>query len=310
MTHSSLPPSPLPGTETVDPRYSPLDTWPPTTRLEAMWEGQMAAVAAVRPALPAIAAAAEAAARRLAAGGRLVYAGAGTSGRIGVQDGAELPPTFNWPQERIVMLMAGGAVAFTRSIENAEDDSSAAEAAVAEHAIGADDVVLGVAASGSTPFTTTAILAARGRGALTIGISNSAGGKLLVAAEHPILVETGAEVVAGSTRMKAGTAQKVVLNLFSTEVMIALGRVHQGLMVDMQAKNAKLRLRAIRMLRTLTGAADDALEVALATAGGNVKTAVLVLAGLDRGTAEARLAAHSGHLRAALAGLPPRGIGR
>ncbi len=296
------PPS-LPATETVDPRYTALDTWPPLFRLEAMWEGQMAAIAAVRPALPGIAAAAEAAARRLGTGGRLVYAGAGTSGRIGVQDGAELPPTFDWPQARIVMLMAGGEVAFTRSIENAEDDRAAAEAAVVEHAIGGNDVVLGVAASGSTPFTTAAIRAARARGALTIGISNSAGGALLTAAEHGILVETGAEVVAGSTRMKAGTAQKVVLNLFSTEVMIALGRVHQGLMVDMQAKNAKLRLRAIRMLRTLTGAAEDALEAALATAGGNVKTAVLVLQGLDRAAAEARLAAHGGHLRAALAGL-------
>ncbi len=303
MTQNTPSRTALPGTEAVDPRYEGLDVWPPHTRLEAMWEGQMAAIAAVRPALPAIAAAADAAARRLAAGGRLVYAGAGTSGRIGVQDGAELPPTFDWPQSRIVMLMAGGEVAFTRSIENAEDDSAAAATAVAEHAIAASDVVLGVAASGSTPFTTAAIRTARARGALTIGISNSAGGKLLVEAEHPILVETGAEVVAGSTRMKAGTAQKVVLNLFSTEVMIALGRVHQGLMVDMQAKNAKLRLRAIRMLRTLTAADDAALESALATAGGNVKTAVLVLHGLDRGGAEARLAAHGGHLRAALAGL-------
>ncbi|MCX7380531.1 MAG: N-acetylmuramic acid 6-phosphate etherase [Alphaproteobacteria bacterium] len=293
---------PLPGTETLDPRYTHLDTWPPSARIEAMWEGQMAAVAAVRPALPAIAAASAAAATRLAAGGRLVYAGAGTSGRIGVQDGAELPPTFDWPVERIVMLMAGGAAAFTRSIENAEDDGAAAEAAVAEHGIGANDVVLGVAASGSTPFTTAAIRAARARGALTIGISNSAGGTLLAAAEHAILAETGAEVVAGSTRMKAGTAQKVVLNLFSTEVMIALGRVHQGLMVDMLAKNAKLRQRAIRMLRTLTGAPDAALEAALATADGNVKIAVLVLQGLDRTAAEALLTVHGGHLRAALAG--------
>ncbi len=293
----------LPGTETVDPRYAHLDLWPPQARLEAMWEAQLAAVAAIKPALPVLAAAATAAAARLGRGGRLVYAGAGTSGRIGVQDGAELPPTFDWPVERTILLMAGGDAAFTRSIENAEDDRAAAEAAVAAHLIGPDDVMLGVAASGSTPFTVAAIAAARARGALTIGISNSAGGTLLAAAEFAILAETGAEVVAGSTRMKAGTAQKIVLNLFSTEVMVALGRVHRGLMVDMQAKNDKLRLRAVRMLRTLTGREDAALEAALAEAGGRVKTAVLVLEGLDRVAAEALLAAHGGILRAALAGL-------
>jgi N-acetylmuramic acid 6-phosphate etherase len=294
----------LPATETVDPRYESLDLWDPLTRLAAMWEGQMAAVASVRPALPALAAATRAAAARLAGGGRLIYAGAGTSGRIGVQDGAELPPTFDWPVERVVMMMAGGDVAFTRSIENAEDDAAAAEAEVARLDVGPADVVVGVAASGSTPFTTAAIRAARARGALTVGVANSAGGSLLAAAEHAILAETGAEVVAGSTRMKAGTAQKIVLNLFSTEVMIALGHVHRGLMVDMQAKNAKLRLRAVRMLRTLTGREDAALEAALAAAGGKVKTAVLVLAGLDRAAAEALLAANGGNLRAALAAVP------
>ena len=292
-----------PATETISPRFQDLDAWAPEAILNAMWEGQLAAVAAVRSALPALAAAAEEAMPRLSRGGRLVYAGAGTSGRIGVQDGAELPPTFDWPVERTILLMAGGDAAFTRSIENAEDDRAAAEAAVAAHLIGPDDVMLGVAASGSTPFTVAAIAAARARGALTIGISNSAGGTLLAAAEFAILAETGAEVVAGSTRMKAGTAQKIVLNLFSTEVMVALGRVHRGLMVDMQAKNDKLRLRAVRMLRTLTGREDAALEAALAEAGGRVKTAVLVLEGLDRVAAEALLAAHGGILRAALAGL-------
>ena len=293
----------LPGTEAVDPRYESLDRWAPGIRVEAMWEAQLAAVAAVRPALPAISAAAAAAAIRLGRHGRLVYAGAGTSGRIGVQDGAELPPTFDWPVERTIMLMAGGDGAFIRSIENAEDDREAAEAAVAAHGIGRADVMIGVAASGSTPFTVAAIQAARERGALTIGVSNSAGGTLLKAAEHAILAETGAEVLAGSTRMKAGTAQKIVLNLLSTEVMIALGRVHRGLMVDMQARNAKLRLRAVRMLRTLTGREDAALEAALAEAGGRVKTAVLVLEGLDRAHAEALLAEHGGKLRAALASL-------
>ena len=293
----------LPGTEAVDPRYESLDLWSPLTRVEAMWEAQLAAVAAVKPALPALAAAAEAAAARLAGGGRLIYAGAGTSGRIGVQDGAELSPTFDWPVDRTIMLMAGGDGAFTRSIENAEDDRAAAEAAVEAHEVGPLDVMVGLAASGSTPFTVAAVLAARARGALTIGVANSAGGTLLESVDHAILAETGAEVVAGSTRMKAGTAQKIILNLFSTEVMIALGRVHRGLMVDMRARNAKLRRRAVRMLRTLTGREDKALEDALVESGGRVKTAVLVLEGLDRGHAEALLAEHGGKLRSALASL-------
>ena len=290
----------LPATETILPRYADLDAWPAGDMLAAMWEAQLAAVAAVRPALPAIEAACVAAAARLATSGRLVMVGAGTSGRIGAQDGAELPPTFNWPQQRLLLLMAGGDIAFTKSVENAEDNSDAAIAAIAAHAVGRNDVVIGLAASGSTPFTTAAIIAARAAGALTIGMSNSAGGALLTAAEHPILVETGGEVIAGSTRMKAGTAQKVVLNLLSSTVMVLLGHVHRGLMVDMQAKNAKLRLRAVRMLRALTDCDDDAATAALAATDGRIKPAVLVVYGLDAAAADAALARHSGVLRRAL----------
>lgn len=292
-----------PTTESISPRFADLDRWPGNEVLLALWEGHLAAVAATRAALPAIAAAAEAALVRLAGTGRLVYAGAGTSGRIGVQDGAELPPTFDWPEDRLVLLMAGGAAAFTRSIENAEDDRAAARGDVAAHGIGADDVVIGIAASGSTPYTTTVIAESAGRGALTIGIANSAGGTLLAAAAYPILVETGAEAIAGSTRMKAGTAQKVVLNVFSTYVMVRLGRVHRGLMVDMNARNAKLRQRAVGMLRELSGEDEATVRAALDNAGGRVKTAVLVLRGLDRAGAELLLARHAGHLHAALAEL-------
>lgn len=301
-----MPPVPptavIPATEAINPRYRDIDAWDPLSALQAMWEAQMAAAAAVQPALPALAAAAEAAAHRLADGtGRLAYAGAGTSGRIGVQDGAELPPTFDWPQSRLVLLMAGGDQAFTRSIENAEDNREAGAAAVADHAIGPSDVVIGTAASGSTPYTTAVIQAARARGALTIGLANSPGGTLLAAAEHPILVETGAEAIAGSTRMKAGTAQKIVLNLLSSQIMIQLGRVHLGLMVDMQAKNEKLRLRALRMLRHLTGEADQTrLQSALAAADNKVKTAVLIVHGLDRPAAEASLLRNGNRLRLAL----------
>lgn len=292
-------------TESISPRFRELDRWPAAQVLLAMWEGQLAAVAAVRAALPALESAAEAALPRLARGGRLVYAGAGTSGRIGVQDGAELPPTFDWPEDRLVLLMAGGAAAFTRSVENAEDDRAAAQRDVAAHAIGGDDVAIGIAASGSTPYTTTVISECAQRGALTIGIANSPGGALLAAASHPILIETGAEVIAGSTRMMAGTAQKVVLNLFSTLVMVRLGRIHRGLMVDMNARNAKLRQRAVRMLHDLTGQDDAAIRAALDEAGGRVKTAVLILRGLDRASADSLLALHAGHLHAALAGLDP-----
>jgi N-acetylmuramic acid 6-phosphate etherase len=293
---------PVPATEEASPRTCDLDTWDDATILDALWEGQMAAIAAVRPALPAIAEAAAAAAARLGATGRLVYAGAGTSGRIGVQDGAELPPTFDWPEDRLVLLMAGGEAAFTRAIENAEDRRDLAEAAIAANRVGPEDVAIGLAASGTTPFTIACLQAARARGALTVGIANSPGAPLLAAAEHAILVATGPEAIAGSTRMKAGTAQKTVLNLFSTLLMVRLGRVYRGQMVDMLARNAKLRHRAVRMLIGLTGQDAEHVRRALEAAGGKVKLAVLLLEGLDRASAETLLAQHGGNLRAALAG--------
>jgi N-acetylmuramic acid 6-phosphate etherase len=295
--------SALPDTESVDPRYRDLDAWPAETALLALWEAQLAAVASVRPALPALARAAVAAAERLGRGGRLVYAGAGTSGRIAAQDGAELPPTFAWPRDRLVLLMAGGPAAFTSAIENAEDDETAARIAIESENITPDDVVVAVAASGSTPFTCACLREAAARGALTVAVGNSAGSRLLGLAAHPILAETGAEPVAGSTRMKAGTAQKVVLNLFSTLVMLQLGRVHAGLMVDMRAGNDKLRARGLRMLRRLTGADDAAARAALLLADGHVKLAVLLLRGLDVAAARALLARTHDRLRDALAEL-------
>jgi N-acetylmuramic acid 6-phosphate etherase len=293
----------LPSTEQISARFRDLDDWTPAAILAAMWEGQLAAIAAVQPALSQIEEAAAAIVARLSAQGRLIYAGAGTSGRIGVQDGAELPPTFNWPEDRLVLLMAGGAAAFTRAIENAEDDSAAGAAAIAAHGVGRQDVVIGIAASGSTPFTLSCLQAARAAGACTIAVANSANGAILQAAEYPILVETGVEVIAGSTRMKAGTAQKVVLNLLSSLVMIRLGHVYQGLMVDMVARNEKLRRRAERMLRDITGAEQPAIEAALLATGGRVKPAVLVLEGLDAASAEAALRRHGGSLRATLAAI-------
>jgi len=292
------------GTEMLDPRFETLDRWPVSAVLDGLLEAQLAAVAAVRAALPQMEAAIQAALPRLIAGGRIAYAGAGTSGRVAFQDGAELPPTFDWPAERLVFLMAGGERALSQAVENAEDDRDAATQAVAAARLGPDDILLALAASGATPYTLAATEAARERGCLTVGIANNRGAPLLAAAEFGILAETGAETVAGSTRLKAGTAQKVVLNLLSTTLMIRLGRVHAGLMVDMRATNAKLRRRAMRMLRTLTEASDERIAAALAEADGKVKLATLLLQGMGRADAEAALAAAGGHLRPVLAGRP------
>ena len=294
------PPAPLPATEATSPRFAMMDAWPSADILDALLEGQMAAVAAVRPALPALAAAAEAAAGRLRGGGRLAYAGAGTSGRIGVQDGAELAPTFDWPRGRLVLLLAGGEAALTQAVENAEDRGDLAREDVAAAGLGPSDVVVGLAASGATPYTLACLQAGRAAGALTIAVANSPGAPLLAAADHAVLIETGAEPIAGSTRMKAGTAQKVALNLFSTLLMTRLGRVYQGQMVDMVARNGKLRVRALRMLQGLTGCSPHAGSAALAQADGSVKTAVLILRGLSRSSAEAMLDRHNGQLRRVL----------
>ncbi len=298
-----------PATESADARFADLDAWPPETVLETLWESQLAAVAAVRSALNQLASACRAAAARLAEGGRIVYTGAGTSGRIAAQDGAELGPTFGWPAERILLLPAGGAEALVRAIENAEDNSEAAEKAVKEHAIGARDVVLAIAASGTTPYTVTFVALARQAGALTIGIANSPGMKLLSEAEFPILIETGAEAIAGSTRLKAGTAQKVAINLFSSLVMILLNHVYHGRMVDLEITNAKLAQRAVRTLAELTGTSEDSAAPLLARAEGNVKRALLLAHGLTPEQANQMLAQHRGNLRAALASLDPRSPG-
>ncbi len=295
----------LPGTESVDPRYLGLDSWPDAIVLDSLLESQLAAVAAVRAALPGIAAAAEAAAAALGRGGRLIYVGAGTSGRIAAQDGAELPPTFDWPRARLHLVIAGGPAAFVAASEGAEDDEDAARAAIAALSPTAEDVVIAVAASGGTPFTCAGLQAAGACGAVTIGIANTQGARLLALSRFPVLAETGAEPLAGSTRLKAGTAQKVALNLFSTLLMIKLGHVHDGLMVDMRPSNAKLRARAVRMLERLTGAAPEAAQSALDSGGGSIKLAVLLLRGLDAPAAQALLARHGGRLRPALKEIAP-----
>lgn len=288
-------------TERASPRYSGIDLWEPGEILDAMIEAQFAAVAATRAARPALERAARAMEARIRYRGRLVYAGAGTSGRLAVQDGAELMPTFSWPEQRLVLLMAGGKEALLRSIEGAEDEVSRAERLVREHVIDGKDALIAVAASGTTPFTLACLREAKRRGALTIGIANNPGTPVLLEADHPIWLDTGAEPIAGSTRLKAGTAQKIALNLLSTLVMILLGRVYQGLMVDVQAVNEKLVRRSEDMLVRLTGDSHEAARDALQHAHGSVKLAVMLLRGCKPEEGARLIDSAGGKLRSALA---------
>ncbi|MEU9165265.1 N-acetylmuramic acid 6-phosphate etherase [Streptomyces sp. NPDC048424] len=257
--------------------------------------------AAVAAQLPHIAAAIDAIAVRMARGGRLVYAGAGTAGRMGVLDASECPPTFNTGPADVVGLIAGGPSAMVKSVEGAEDSPELAAADLTALHIGPDDTVIGISASGRTPYAIGAVTFARTRGALTVGLSCNAGSALAAAAEHGIEVVVGPELLTGSTRLKAGTAQKLVLNLISTITMIRLGKTYGNLMVDMRSSNEKLRARARRIVALATGAPDAEIEAALTATGGEVKNAVLViLGGVDGPKAAELLSASHGHLRAAL----------
>jgi N-acetylmuramic acid 6-phosphate etherase len=287
-------------TEEVSPRYVDLDSWPTDEVVAAMYEGQLTAAAAVRGAIGAIAAAVEDAVPALQRGGRLVYAGAGTSGRIGVQDGAELTPTFDWPADRLVFAIAGGTQALLRSAEAAEDNEGAGAQAMADALIGENDVIIGISASGTTPFTVGALRAATVTGAVTIAVASNPAAPLFEVARHCILIETGNEVIAGSTRMKAGTVQKIVLNLFSTAVMVKMGRIYRGLMVDMRARNAKLRRRAETIVSVIARCPERDAARYLEQTDGDVKISVLLALGLDHGAAAQLLKRHGGNLRAAI----------
>ena len=290
-------------TESLNPRFSEIDSWPTSEAVEAMLEGQMAAIASIKSQTALIASAAEAAAERLKLGGCLVYVGAGTSGRVAIQDGVELGPTFGWPADRLVYLMAGGIDALVHSAEGAEDDGNDARSQIAARQIDRNDIVIGVAASGKTPYTVAAIQAAREAGALTIAIANNAETPLLTSAEYPLLAATGSEVIAGSTRMKAGTAQKAVLNLLSTAIMLRLGRVYRGLMVDMVISNDKLLNRAFGIVRTLSNVSEPVAIEAVHLANKDIKTAVLIALGQTPEAAADILQQQNGILRDAIAAL-------
>lgn len=266
-------------TEWISQRYADLDLWPLHDAVEAILEGQLAAAATVQTQSRAIAHAAEAAADRLRQGGRLIYAGAGTSGRLAVLDGVELGPTYDW--DRTVFAIAGGMDALLQSVEGAEDDAAAGEAVIRQASPTQADVMIGVAASGRTPFTVSAVRAAAAAQALTIGIAGNPGTPLIDLSDHAILLATGPEVVAGSTRMKAGTAQKITLNALSTAIMLRLGRIHAGLMVDMRATNAKLRARAAVIIAKIADIEPDSAWAALDAADGNIKRAVLIAMNIE-----------------------------
>jgi N-acetylmuramic acid 6-phosphate etherase len=287
-------------TEHISPRFVDLDSWSTSDMIAAMYDGQLAACAAVRPALPAINAAVDDAVAALRRGGRLVYVGAGTSGRIAVQDGAELRPTYDWPSERIVFVMAGGMQAVLQSVEGAEDDEEKAAEAIADAGVKEHDVVIAVAASGTTPFTIGALRSAAARGAVSIAVANNRGAPLFELALHRILIETGTEVLAGSTRMQAGTAQKIVLNIFSTAVMVKLGRVYRGLMVSMRASNAKLLRRAEVIVSQIVGCAESDAAEFVQRAEGDVKVAVLLGLGWEQTEAIEALLKHDGNLRSVI----------
>ncbi|HZG02596.1 MAG TPA: N-acetylmuramic acid 6-phosphate etherase [Streptomyces sp.] len=274
----------------------------PTLEIARIMNGEDATVpTAVAAQLPRIAAAIDATAARMARGGRLVYAGAGTAGRLGVLDASECPPTFNTDPSQVIGVIAGGPTALVRAVEGAEDRGDLAAADLDGLGLGPDDVVVGVSASGRTPYTVSAVEHARRLGALTVGLSCNAGSPLAAAAEHGIEVVVGPELLTGSSRLKAGTAQKLVLNMISTITMIRLGKTYGNLMVDVRASNEKLRARSRRIVSLATGAGDELIESALAATDGEVKNAILTILGEVDGPTAARLLEESGgHLRAAL----------
>ena len=290
-------------TETVLAINEDIERLPLDALLERLLTSQKAALDRVEKALPSIERAVEAAVPRLQAGGRLVYAGAGTSGRIGLQDGVELTPTFGVAPEKLVLLLAGGAGATTQAAEGAEDREDQARLDLLDYHPTERDVVIGVAASGNTPYTCAVVQLGREVGALTIGVSGNSESRLLQEAEFGICIPTGAEVLAGSTRMAAGTAQKVTLNLFSTALMTRLGHVYRGRMVDMRISNDKLQVRAERMVMELAGGTAEEAREALKLVQGNTKRAVLLRYGVALAEIEPLLERCQGNLHLALAGL-------
>lgn len=290
-------------TESVRPGLDDLDRRPIDELVRTLVEGQRAAQDAALAAVPALAAAADAIAARLQRGGRLFYLGAGTSGRLAILDASECPPTFNTPAELVVALIAGGPAAVQEAIEGAEDDAEAGAADLRAQGLRANDAVVGITASGRTPYVMGALRHARATGSYAVAIVNNAHSPLAEIADTAIELLTGPEVIAGSTRLCAGTAQKIALSTLSTAVMVRLGKTFGPYMVDVRATNAKLRRRALRMVQQITGADETACAAALEATHDRVKPAVvMLLAHCDAQAAERKLDAAAGRVREALAG--------
>ncbi|MEK9843324.1 N-acetylmuramic acid 6-phosphate etherase [Thalassospira sp.] len=287
-------------TEDFDSRFAGLDQWSDADFLMALWEGQMRAVASVGPILGDLATAANGIARRLGGGGRLVYVGAGTSGTVAWQDAMELGGTFGWPESHTIVMLAGGVQSAPNEFNGAEDDTSLAEREISQNNISENDAVIAIAASGATPYTVRALELARDRGAFTVGICNNPDGKILGVAETGIFLDSAPEVVAGSTRMGAGTAQKAALNILSTLVMNKLGRLFDNLMVGMRAENIKLRGRAVRIVSHIASCDAELASDALEKSDFDIRVAVLVTTGHSPDRAKEILALSNGNLRAAL----------
>jgi N-acetylmuramic acid 6-phosphate etherase len=289
-------------TEGVNPATVAIDQMTPMEIAQAMNAEDALIATAVQRELSQIAAAIESLADRLRSGGRLIVMGAGTSGRVGALDAYEIPPTFNLPQHQIMSRVAGASSPLVAG-EDREDSAEDGRADAAGVGVNSADAVIAVSASGSTPYALGGIAFARTQGALTIGIANNAGSPLASLVDIMIAPITGPEVIAGSTRLKAGTAQKMVLNMLSTGAMILLGKTYGNLMVDVQATNAKLRQRALGIVRRVTGLDEAVANAHLTAAEGETKTAILMArTGLTLPLARERLAAHGQNLRAALEG--------
>jgi N-acetylmuramic acid 6-phosphate etherase len=288
-------------TEELHGKARGLDMQPPLAVLATLTEAQIEAAIAVREALPALADASELAAGQLSSGGRLVYAAAGSSGLMALADGLELPGTFGIPRERIVILVAGGAASLQDLAGGPEDDEELARADIASAGVAGRDCVIAVSASGSTPYALAALAAARAAGARTIAIANNARAPLFDAADVAVHLPTPPEVIAGSTRMGAGTAQKIALNLFSTLLGVRLGHVHDGYMVGVRPDNAKLRARAAGIVAAIAACPESDAVAFLEKADGSVKAAVLMAAGVADADAADRILERAGRrLRPAL----------
>lgn len=288
-------------TESIHPGSHDLDTLDTESLVALIVRENRAAQEAVERAVETIARAVEIIVERLRSGGSLHYVGAGTSGRLGVLDSSEIPPTFGAPQSLVRGHIAGGSEALTRAVEGAEDDAGAGEREM-RASLCARDVVVGISASGGAPYVLGALRAAREIGAYTIGVCSDARSALAAAADCAIVVETGPEVLSGSTRLKAGTAQKLVLNALSTAAMVGLGKVYDNLMVDVVATNEKLRRRALRLVKRLTGLDDERAAALLERAEGSVKIAVVMQCrSVDAAAAQALLDKEKGFLRGLIA---------